>query len=271
MGTLNCCSKPEEKIIEIKEEEKDDDDFPHDTKIERIEEGNIQQESGETNQELNQQENNPMILSPNTENEDDAPKENQVPIQIEKEEAQDINIVNSPSQEELNNINEEGEQENNINQQENQDNNQNSHLNINNNNVQNVEIAYTTSDQRIQDVNNINYISYADGNQNEIQAGTDDLNQYYQNENKYTNLNLDLNNLVFSSESNNENVNNYLEGTNFTFNNNGNMILGNAPTSIEVFTDNKETTNYDIYGTNNLENVNTIPGQLHSYNYTFGS
>ena len=268
MGTLNCCSKPEEKIIEIKEEEKDDDDFPHDTKIERIEEGNIQQESGETNQELNQQENNPMILSPNTENEDDAPKENQVPIQIEKEEAQDINIVNSPSQEELNNINEEGEQENNINQQENQDNNQNTNTN---NYEQNAELDYATSGQGIQDVNKINYMPYVDGNQNEIQTGTDDLNQYFQGENKYTNLNLDLNNLVFSSESNNENVNNYLEGTNFTFNNNGNMILGNSQTTTDVFTDNNQATNYNIYGTNNFANVNAISGQPHSYNYTFGS
>ena len=269
MGTLNCCSKPEEKIIEIKEEEKDDDDFPHDTKIERIEEGNILQESGETNQELNQQENNPVILSPNTENENDSPKENQIPNQNEKEETQDINIINSAVQEEHEEKqNNEGEPENNINQQENQDNNQNTNTN---NYEQNAELDYATSGQGIQDVNKINYMPYVDGNQNEIQTGTDDLNQYFQGENKYTNLNLDLNNLVFSSESNNENVNNYLEGTNFTFNNNGNMILGNSQTTTDVFTDNNQATNYNIYGTNNFANVNAISGQPHSYNYTFGS
>lgn len=266
MGNLNCCMKPEEKIIEIQGEEQDDDDFPHDTKIERIEEGNIQQESGETNQELNQQENIPVILSPNAENENDAPKETN---QNEKEETQDINIINSPAQEEhQEEQNDEGEQENNINQQENQDNNQNTNTN---NYEQNVELAYAMSGQGIQDENKINYMSYDDGNQNEIQTGTDDLNQYFQNENRYTNLNLDLNNLVFSSESNNENVNNYLEGTNFTFNNDGNIILGNSPTTTDVFTDNNQATNYNIYGANNFANVNAISGQSHSYNYTFGS
>ncbi len=336
MGKLNCCSKPEEKLLEIK----DEGEYPHDTRREKMGEYNLAEESELENQELSQN-----TQSPNKDITNEAPKDAYTPIVNNNEnEEEQINYqeINSPNQEEnINIIDEQNNEqenniyqiENNIYQQENQINeivdtynlyqqndnedsqvqaiNQDENLDTNLNNYEEKnELIYTASDQDNQNLNNyyiedngdnlINQDLDADlyyhslnenedlnnlGNENtisidnnyynnqndaftsdngnstnygneyetDVQNGTDDLNQYFQNENDYTKFD----------------VNNYLDGT--ISNNNDNYITPGNESNVNDFQ--QETNNYNTYQiqTSNVKNNDVIQSQSNDYNFSFAS